>query len=114
MSRGTAGAAHAIGSSSPTTAGRCVAASSAALQQRLQALDDDHQVDLRVVEHVGHLARAVVAVQRHAANAQRVHRQLVQQVLEPVLQQQRHAVAEAVAGAGVRACRANTAAAASA
>ena len=70
------------------------------LQQRLQFVGHDHQVHLRMLQHIGHLARTVVGVERHAADAQRIHRQLVQQVLGPVLQQQRDAMAHAVAGVG--------------
>ena len=71
------------------------------LKQRLQFVGNDHQIDLRMLQHIGHLARAVVGIQRHAADAQRVHRQLVQQMFGPVLQQQGDAVAQAVAGIGI-------------
>ena len=59
------------------------------------------QIGLAVLEQVGGLAGAVVGVDRHAADADGVQRQLVQDVLGPVLEQRGDAVAEAVAGAAV-------------
>ena len=61
----------------------------------------DDEVEPGVIDHVGELARPVVGVERHAADAERIHGQLVQQVLGPVLEQQADAVAEAVSGVGI-------------
>ena len=52
------------------------------------------QIGLAVLEQVGGLAGAVVGVDRHAAGADGVQRQLVQDVLGPVLEQRGDAVAE--------------------
>jgi len=54
-----------------------------------------------VLHLVEHLVVPVIGVDRHDAGAQRIERQVVEEELGAVLEQQGHAVAVAVAGAGV-------------
>jgi hypothetical protein len=61
----------------------------------------DSQHGFAVPQHVFELRRAQVGVQRHHAAADGVERQPMEQERRPVLQQQRDAVAVAVAGRGV-------------
>ena len=63
--------------------------------------DDHGQVGLGVVHLVEHLVVPVVGVDRHDAAAERVQRQVVEEELGAILEQQRHPVAVAVAGRGV-------------
>ena len=58
-----------------------------------------HEIGLAVLEQVGGLCRPVVRIDRHAADADAVQRQLVQDVLGAVLEQRRHAMPQAVARA---------------
>ena len=55
-----------------------------------------------MVQHIGQLSRPMVGVERYAAYAQRVHCQFVKQVLGPVFDQQRYAVASAISGSGIQ------------
>ena len=57
----------------------------------------DHQGRLRMVEKIDHLVLPVGRVDRHDAATERVQRPPVQVKVGPVFQQQRHAVAAAVA-----------------
>ena len=61
----------------------------------------DGQLHLAVVQQIGHLVVAVVGIDRHDARAERVQRQVVEEELRPVLEQDRDAVAVAVARGGV-------------
>ena len=62
-------------------------------------LADDHgQVGLGVLHLIEHLVVPVVGIDRHDAGAERVERQVVEEELGAVLEQQGHAMAVAVAG----------------
>jgi hypothetical protein len=66
------------------------------------AVRDGHgQVGLRVVHLVEHLVVPVVRIDRHDAAAEGVERQIVKEELRAVLEQQRHAMAVAIAGGSV-------------
>ena len=70
--------------------------------QRVDPARQHHdQIDARVIDEVRDLARAVVGIDRHAACAERVHRELVQHVLGPAFEQQANAVTAAVASGGI-------------
>ena len=60
-----------------------------------------HQVGLAVVQQVGDLTRPIVGVDGHAAYAEAVERELVQDVLGPVLEKRGDPVAIAVPGGPV-------------
>ena len=55
--------------------------------------DDDGEVGVRVLHLIEHLVTTVVGVDRHDAGAKRVEREVVEEELRPVFQQQGDAVA---------------------
>ena len=67
----------------------------------LAGAERQHEIGLAVLQEVGRLARPVVRIDGHAAGADAVQRQRVQDVLGAVLQQRRHAMPEAIARARV-------------
>jgi len=60
--------------------------------------DDDGEVRVRVLHLVEHLVVPVVRIDRHDPAAERVERQVMEEELGAVSQQQRHAVSVTVAG----------------
>ena len=64
---------------------------------RLAGSERQHEIGLAVVEEIGRLAGTILGIDGHDADAQRIERELVQDVLGAVLEQRRDAVAEAIA-----------------
>ena len=61
----------------------------------------DHQLRLAVLQEIGDLSRAILGIYGNAADAEAVEGKLVQDVVGPVLQQGRHAMAEAISGRAI-------------
>ncbi len=59
------------------------------------------QIDLGMIHQVGQFPWAVIGVDRHAANAQRIQCQFVQDVLGAAFQEQAHAVTQPIARGAV-------------
>ena len=57
-----------------------------------------NQIGFAMIQKVGNLGRAIVRIDRHAGNAERVERQLVQAMLRPVLQRHSYSVPVAITG----------------
>jgi MoxR-like ATPase len=57
------------------------------------------EIGLAVIDEIGDLGRAVVRIDRHAADADAVEGQRVKHMLGPILQQRRDAMTDAVARA---------------
>ena len=83
--------------SDTTTAGRCALCASACRDRGLSLAQGQDEIGLAVVDEIGDLGGAVVRIDRHAADAEAVERQRVQDMLGPVLQQRRDAMADAIA-----------------
>ena len=87
--------------SDSATGGLCALCARASRTCPSRTAECQHQIGLAVLEQVGGLPRPVVRIDRHAADADAVQRQLVQDVLGAILEQRRHAMAQAIARAGV-------------
>ena len=59
---------------------------------------DQHEFDFGVLQQICDLVRPIVGIDRHSGHAERVERQLVQEMLRPVVEQHRDAMAVAVSG----------------